>query len=128
MLTQPDPIPVVAMEGRADDGSSGNTWHQFLQQTPVILIVSTHHTHFCQQALGMLELHLYLRNGHIRQLGATHFFHFIHIISSFDSYRDSAPNKNTEINAVYQRAENLSAFRSCNRLQSKQFICTPASS
>ena len=28
MLTQPDPIPVVAMEGRADDGSSGNTWHQ----------------------------------------------------------------------------------------------------
>ena len=75
MLTQPDPIPVVAMEGRADDGSSGNTWHQFLQQTPVILIVSTHsHAIFCQQALGMLELHLYLRNGHIRQTGSYAFF------------------------------------------------------
>ena len=104
MLTQPDTIPMVSMERRTDDGRGGNARYQLLQQAPVILIVSTHHTHFCQQALGMLELHLYLRNGHIRQLGATHFFHFIHIVSSFDSYRDSAPNKNTEINAVYQKS------------------------
>ena len=41
MLTQPDTIPMVAMERRTDDGRGGNARYPLLQQAPVILIVST---------------------------------------------------------------------------------------